>query len=440
MSKNITNSDRLDKNKRIAEAKRNTSLRHSSMLCKTYLVKIDWSKCSNIQKEALEMKFVEGKWFKNYILDWSKEEGNDISKFDTSINTITHKDKDMNDVKVTLKYFMSSEKQGLWQNMLSNIKTLSTLKKKGYQEPGELKFIKELKAYELKQYGVTHKIVSKNRIKLQGVKRPYYATGMEQFINIPGIEYTNARLINRPDGYFIALTCFIPKDSFKKKNNNSSKKELGAADLGCKNNITTSDGDVYNVSVQESDRLKRLQRKEARQKKGSKNRYKTRQLINKEYQKLKNKKENLSNQIVSNLYSKYEKVIIQDEQIAEWKKNSINSKVIHHSVLGRIKTKLINNPSTVVLNKYLPTTKLCTNCGKIHDEMTLKDRTFNCECGIIEDRDIHAAKNMIWLYEHKIGMERTELTRVEMQERIQEEIQKSSLSKKHEAVESLAQR
>ena len=144
MSKNITNSDRLDKNKRIAEARRNTSLRHSSMFCKTYLVKIDWSKCSNIQKEALEMKFVEGKWFKNYILDWSKEEGNDISKFDTSINTITHKDKDMNDVKVTLKYFMSSEKQGLWQNMLSNIKTLSTLKKKGYQEPGELKFIKEI--------------------------------------------------------------------------------------------------------------------------------------------------------------------------------------------------------------------------------------------------------------------------------------------------------
>ena len=43
---------------------------------------------------------------------------------------------------------------------------------------------------------------------------------------------------------------------------------------------------------------------------------------------------------------------------------------------------------------------------------------------------------MIWLYEHKIGMERTELTRVEMQEKIQEEIQKSSLSKKHEAVES----
>jgi len=49
-----------------------------------------------------------------------------------------------------------------------------------------------------------------------------------------------------------------------------------------------------------------------------------------------------------------------------------------------------------------------------HDELKVWDRVFNCACGVNEDRDIHAAQNMVWFYKNNIGVERTKFTRMEM--------------------------
>ena len=59
-----------------------------------------------------------------------------------------------------------------------------------------------------------------------------------------------------------------------------------------------------------------------------------------------------------------------------------------------MKAKLKLLPQTVVLDKWIPTTKLCPGCGKLLD-LNLVDRTVKCNCGHVEDRDIHSAKNMI---------------------------------------------
>lgn len=48
----------------------------------------------------------------------------------------------------------------------------------------------------------------------------------------------------------------------------------------------------------------------------------------------------------------------------------------------------------MVLDKWIPTTKLCPVCRKKHS-ISLNERTYVCECGYSEDRDIHSAKNMI---------------------------------------------
>ena len=57
-----------------------------------------------------------------------------------------------------------------------------------------------------------------------------------------------------------------------------------------------------------------------------------------------------------------------------------------------MKLKLL--PQTVVIDKWIPTTKWCPKCGKKHS-MPLDARTYECECGYSEDRDIHSAKNML---------------------------------------------
>ena len=89
----------------------------------------------------------------------------------------------------------------------------------------------------------------------------------------------------------------------------------------------------------------------------------------------------------------------------------------------------------MLLNKWLPTTKLCTECGH-RVELTLSDRKFVCpECGCKADRDVHAAGNMLWFYRNKIGVGRIEFTPVEIETSVSE-----VFSRKQEAAESSVQR
>lgn len=62
--------------------------------------------------------------------------------------------------------------------------------------------------------------------------------------------------------------------------------------------------------------------------------------------------------------------------------------------MGLIKSKLKALPQTIILDKWIPTTKWCPKCWKKH-AMKLDERTYACECGYSEDRDIHSARNML---------------------------------------------
>ena len=150
----------------------------------------------------------------------------------------------------------------------------------------------------------------------------------------------------------------------------------------------------------------------AKKQKGSKNWLRTVKQVKKEYQKITNRKNDLANKIVHE-FNQYKTIVIQDEQLQNWHKNG-HGKAVQHSVLGRVKAKVLLSPNTVVLGKTVPTTKLCTKCGQWHDEIKVWDRTFKCDCGVEMDRDVHAAQNMVWFYENNVGVERTKVKRMEM--------------------------
>ena len=142
-------------------------------------------------------------------------------------------------------------------------------------------------------------------------------------------------MVRKPDGYYLKVTAFINKENWKEQEKNG--KEIGL-DFGIKTNITTSEGEKLDVSIQESDRLKTLQRELFRRVKGSKNRNKTIKLIQREYQKLSNKKQDRANKIVHRL-KRYNRIYMQDEQIANWHKG-LFGKQVQHSCLGTVKAKL----------------------------------------------------------------------------------------------------
>ena len=384
----MTDEKRLTKNENIKKSMRETCLRRMSQTCKVYTVKIDESRLSTRQAEQLKMLFVEAKWIYNDILNYS--ENNDILSYNTKVKSVDVLNKNKEKEVRELKFIGSQMKQSVFANIVSNIKMLSTKKKQG-NKVGKLRYISEYKSLNLKQYGNTYKIYSNKRIKIQGISGKIIVNGLDQFINILDIEIANAKILNKPDGYYIAITTYQYTDKLPIKQ--YIGEEIGI-DLGIKDTITLSTGEKFKASIGETERLKRLQRKLARQQKGSNNRYKTRILIQKEYQKITNRKNDIANKIVNHILS-YEHIYMQDENISGWQKGLFR-KQVQYSILGRVKAKLINNPRVEVLDKFVPTTKYCPICGNIKNDISLSDRVYHCNiCGYTNDRDIHSANNMI---------------------------------------------
>lgn len=376
----------LSKNEQIKKSLLETKMKRQFQRCRTIELKINMSKVHMKQYEKLKMIFVQCKWLYNYLLGLSKEE---LFKFDTKITNIHSFDKEGNKIERQLD-LPAAVRQAVYGVLCNNIKSLSQLKN-NHRKIGRLKFKSDYKSIDLKQFGNSHKFMRNNKMRITGLGM-FHMHGMNQIKD--DWEFANAKLIQKPSGYYILLTCY-ENLTLNKINTNSNKVDCGL-DFGIKTNITTSDGEKIDVYVEETERLKNLQRKLARQIKGSNNYKQTLHKIEVEYEKMSNVKKNLTNQITAYLCSKYNKVYIQDEMIKTWHK--LFGKKVQHSFMGRLKHKLKQQKNVFVISKSYPTTKMCYNCGTIHKNITLSDREFICPaCGFSEDRDIKAAKTIMYI-------------------------------------------
>ena len=53
-----------------------------------------------------------------------------------------------------------------------------------------------------------------------------------------------------------------------------------------------------------------------------------------------------------------------------------------------------NGIEFIQADRYFPSSKLCSCCGKIKHDLKLKDRIYKCDCGNIIDRDKNASINL----------------------------------------------
>ena len=389
----MTEEERLKKNNRIREKGIQTKQKRKTQICRVYRVKIDISHLNRAQRNHLKMLFVEAKWLYNDALTFMND--HDIKEYNTKTQTVRGLDKDKQPVTHELEYLSSQMKQSVIQGIKYSLKGLATLKKHNHKV-GSLRYKSDYEAINLQQHKVTYRFYDMNHIGLQGFNGRIKIKGANQFWNIPNIEFANAKLLNLPDGYYLAVTTYCDKGGEKRK----YKPEIGI-DMGIKTTITTSYGRKIKVLIGESERIKKCQRLIARRKKGSSNRYKAVKLLRKAYQKLGNRKRDKANKIVHELLG-HEKVYMQDENLKGWHKG-LFGRTVQHSILGLVKSKLMGNERVKVLSSSMPTTKYCPCCGKLKKDIKLSDRIYKCECGYQEDRDIHAARNMLLLSKNTCG-------------------------------------
>ena len=400
----MTEKERIQKNTTIKETLKKTRERHSSMRPLVVELKLDLKCLNNSERNNLWMYFTQCRWLCNYLISLDADA---FRSFNTRTRDITSLDKDGNKVDRCLTMpakFIQSVYSSIKQDMAS----LAAKRNKTGKKNGKLKFRSEYTAIELNQYGNTHWICYRdegnkngkyrNTVHIAGIKRPVRVFGIKQ---IPSCaEYANAKLVKRPSGIYLMLTCYVPVD--EKKTEAGFKPDIGL-DFGIKTTITTSDGEKYDIQVREQRRLKGLQKKLARQKKGSRGWYATRHLIRREYEKLANVRRAKANQVYHDITEGRKLIVMQDENIKGWHKG-LFGKQVQNSALGTLKSKLKANPYVIVIDRFFPSTRMCPECGVIKEDITLSDRTFVCDCcGYTEERDIKSAKTMLLAGRHEMS-------------------------------------
>ena len=382
----------IEKNKKIKQTLVETRKRRESQKCFVFKTKINKQRLNAVQKEQLDRLFLEAKWFYNHAINFMQT--HKLSEFDTKVKSVTTLDKNKQPVERNFTALKSSYKQGIKDKIGDSLNSLHQLKLNGHKV-GRLKFKKEINYINLKQFGVTHRIKSLHRVELQGFKQSFYVYGLDQFYTNPNAEIANAQLIRKNGDYYIHWTVYIDKKHIPSIEKNG--KTIGI-DFGCATSFTLSDGRKVDFKLQETESMRKLHKKIARQKKDSKQYEKSCKLLRKKYDKLGRIKDDFVDKFVKEL-KQYDKVVIQDENLKGWHKGS-HTKAVQHSVLGRVKARLKKQSNTHMLSRFAPTTKLCFNCGEVHKEIMLWNRTFECECGVSMDRDVHAAQCMVWMSEN----------------------------------------
>lgn len=199
--------------------------------------------------------------------------------------------------------------------------------------------------------------------------------------------------------------------------------DLGLKDFAiCSNELIKKNINKTNTVRKTEKKLKREQRKLSRKYESLKIRNKnvkgeaTRQNIQKQivkvqklHQRLTNIRTDYINKTVSELIEQKPSFItIENLNIKGMMKNKNLAKSIAQQKFYEFTAKLIskanqNNIEVRIVDRFYPSSKLCSSCGEIKKDLKLKDRVYKCSCGLSIDRDLNASINLKNAKKYKIA-------------------------------------
>ena len=192
-------------------------------------------------------------------------------------------------------------------------------------------------------------------------------------------------------------------------------------DLGIKDLIITSNGEKFENKQfyrKQENKLKKLNRKFAKTQKDSNNHQKIRVKIAKLNEKIKNQRSWYIHHIVNQLLNENQAIVMEDLNVSGMMQNHKLAKSIQDVSFCELKRILQykaswENKQVIFIDRFYPSSKLCSDCGYKNDLLQLSDREWVCpECGVVHDRDINAAKNILNEGKRIIGLSSPEFKRV----------------------------
>ncbi|MEV0555464.1 RNA-guided endonuclease TnpB family protein [Streptomyces sp. NPDC050597] len=175
-------------------------------------------------------------------------------------------------------------------------------------------------------------------------------------------------------------------------------------DVGLDHLLTLSNGEqVSNPRHERRDRarLAKAQRHLALKAKGDgANRAKARRKAAKVYARITDRRRDHLHKLTTRLVRENQTIVIEDLTVRNMVKNGSLARAISDAAWSDFRSMLEYKAQwygreVIAIDRWFPSSKLCSTCGTLQDKMPLNVRTWTCDCGTTHDRDVNAAKNIL---------------------------------------------
>jgi putative transposase len=180
-------------------------------------------------------------------------------------------------------------------------------------------------------------------------------------------------------------------------------------DLGVKTLLTGADdgGNVVTVDgprpLRSSlRRLRRAGREHSRKARGSANRRKSAARLARVHARVANIRADALHQATTGLAARYETVVAEDLNVAGMTRNRRLARAVADQGFGQVRRMLAyktawNGGRLITAGRWFPSSKMCSACGAVKAKLPLSERSYRCGCGLVLDRDVNAARNLLKL-------------------------------------------
>ena len=237
----------------------------------------------------------------------------------------------------------------------------------------------------------------------------------------------------KSDKYFLSILIENIIENKPKPINN-----ILGIDVGIKDFMVCSDGQVFdNLKLRKNNEkdLTKLQKQLSKKVIGSHNRYKAKIKLARKHEKLNNIKINYIQNITTQLVRENQTIVIENLNVKGMLKNHCLSKSIQNLSINETFRQLKYKcewygRNLIVIDRWFPSSKLCSVCGHKYKELSLNEREWTCsECGTNHNRDFNAATNIMKEGLRIIGQRLPKFTLVDnptMDDRLRNKALKSS--------------
>ncbi|GAA2269019.1 MULTISPECIES: RNA-guided endonuclease InsQ/TnpB family protein [Kitasatospora] len=174
-------------------------------------------------------------------------------------------------------------------------------------------------------------------------------------------------------------------------------------DAGIISLVTLSTGEkIANPRSEREDGecLARAQRALSRKARGSANREKARGKVARIHARIADRRRDFLHKLTTRLVHENQVVVIEDLSVRNLLGNRRLSRAISDASWSELRTMLEYKCAwygrdLVTVDRWFPSSKLCSACGTVREKMPLNVREWRCGCGAVHDRDVNAARNLL---------------------------------------------